>query len=269
MVHGLLSAVAQVLANGYDYAMRNEVEAGQKFGETRVGRALIFVVIVWSIAGAFLALNIGIPALFDQAVRSRWISDSLVLPNAAKLSAHCPKEYESRAKLDDETRRTVRHAAWRMGMEIGSVIGLASMGRLDTTKRSQSFEWLTNIARTLNVPAPLLPEIGQSANALHEFAVHIETDPQCTAATLSQHYGENERAIYKLSAYIGHSVASRIAVPESGALFAPNIRHHAKSAKVPEQLLQPLLQDSTEGKQLEEEMRTAVNRLDGYFKTGN
>ncbi|MGH8717584.1 MAG: hypothetical protein ACREV0_01365 [Burkholderiales bacterium] len=224
---------------------------------------------MWSIAAAFLALNIGIPALFDQAVQSRWIPDSLVLPNAAKLSAHCPSENEPRTKLSDARLREVRYAAWRLGFEVGVVAGLAAMGRLNAATQSQSSEWLTNIARNLNVPAPLPPEIGQSANALHEFAVHIETDPQCTAATLSQHYGEGERAIYKLSAYIGHSASSRIAVPESGAHFVPNIRHHAQSANVPERLLQPLLQDSVGGKTAEEEMRTAVNRLDEYFRTGN
>jgi hypothetical protein len=249
--------------------MGNEVKAGRKFSESRAGRALIFLAIVWSIAAAFLALNIGIPALFDQAVQSRWIPDSLVLPNAAKLSAHCPSENEPRTKLGDARLREVRYAAWRMGFEVGSLTGLAGMGRLDVAKLPESFERLKAFAGGLDVPAPLLPEIGQSANALHEFAVHIETDPQCTAATLSQHYGEGERAIYKLSAYIGHSASSRIAVPESGALFVPNIRHHAQSANVPEQLLQPLLQDSIGGKPAEEEMRTAVNRLDEYFRTGN
>lgn len=249
--------------------MGNRLRAREAFSATRTGRALIFVAIVWSIAGAFLALNIGIPALFYKAVHSRWIPDSLVLPNAAKLSAHCPKENESSVKLDDAKLREVRYAAWQMGFELGYVTALANIGRLDVARRSESIEWLPNIARALNVPVPLLPEIGQSANALHEFAVHIETDPQCTAVGLSQHYGENERAIYKLSAYIGHSAASRIAVPEYGALFVPNIRHHAKSANVPEKLLQPLLQDSMGGKPPGEEMRAAVSRLGEYFKTGN
>lgn len=249
--------------------MGNEVKAERKFSESRAGRALIFLAIVWSIAAAFLALNIGIPALFDQAVESRWIPDSLVLPNAAKLSAHCPSGNEPREKLGDARLREVRHAAWRMGFEVGSLTGLAGMGRLDVAKLPESFERLKAFAGGLNVPAPVLPEIGQSANALHEFAVHIETDPQCTAATLSQHYGEGERAIYKLSAYIGHSASRRIAFPEiSAVLFLSEIRHHAKSANVPERLLQPLLQDSMGGKTAEQ-IRRAVNRLDEYFRTGD
>lgn len=249
--------------------MGNEVKAGRKFSESRAGRALIFLAIVWSIAGAFLALEIGLPALLAQVVQSRWIPDSLVLPDAAKLSAHCPKEHESRAKLDDQTLREVRYAAWYLGFEVGSLTGLDSMGRLDAAKLPESFERLKALAGGLNVPAPLLPEIGQSADALHEFTVHIETDPQCTAATLSQHYGEGERAIYKMSAYIGHSASRRIAFPEiSAVLFLSEIRHHAKSANVPERLLQPLLQDSMGGKTAEQ-IRRAVNRLDEYFRTGD
>lgn len=246
--------------------MGSEVKARRKFSVTRASRALFFIAIVWSIAGAFLALHTGIPALVDRVVKSGWIPDSLALPNAAKLSAHCSSGNEPRAKLDGEALRLIRHAAWRMGFEVGYGAGLASMGRLGAARRSQTSEWLTNTARNLNVPEPLLPAIGHSANALHEFAVHIETDPQCTAARLAQRYGEGESAIYKMSAYVGHSASSRAAFPEIGARFVPNIRHHAKSANVPEQPLHPLLQDSMGG---EDQTRAAVNRLDEYFKTGN
>jgi hypothetical protein len=245
--------------------MRKNSDAGERGGGNRGVRALIFFAIVWSIAGAFLALHIGMPALFDQAVKAGWIPDSLAIPDASKLSAGCTMEEQSRIELSDEARRAIRHAAWRMGFELGSVAGLASMGRLDTDRRSQSIEWLTNIARDLNVPAPLLPEIGQSANALHEFEVYVERDAQCIAALLSTMYAENAGSVYKLSAYIGHAASWRIASPDIGALFVPNIRHHAKSAEIPSELLQPLL--AVEGEPEREKLAHDINRLDEYFKT--
>lgn len=35
-------------------------------------------------------------------------------------------EEQSRIELSDEARRAIRHAAWRMGFELGSVAGLRS-----------------------------------------------------------------------------------------------------------------------------------------------
>jgi hypothetical protein len=243
-------------------------EPRRSFSESPIGRFLIGVAIIWSIAGAFVALEIGLPELLGRAVEAGAVSDGMVMPGGLtpEPPAHCGP---SGAPAPNAPRET-RYIAWRLGHQVGWSAGLANMDQSDEASARALAQWQAR-AGDIGIPAPLVPRIRHAAKALGEFEAHIESDPQCTAARLSQTYGKRYGSTFKLGAYVGYATLFRMALP-GAAVFAPNIRHHGRSAGVPGELLQPLLQDALDevpGAKTHEKILTIRNRLDEYFRTGN
>jgi hypothetical protein len=225
---------------------------------------VIGVAIVWSIAGAFVALEIGLPELLGRAVGAGAVADRMVMPGGLNpdSSAHCgPSGAPALKQPGPNALGEARYLAWRLGLEIGQSAGLANMGRSDEASARSLAQWQAKAA-DVGIPAPLVPRIRHAARALGEFELHIESDPQCTATRLSQVYGKRHGSTFKLGAYVGYATLFRMVVPEA-AVFAPNIRHHGQAAEVREELLQPLLQADSE---THERLVAIRNRLDGYFR---
>jgi hypothetical protein len=248
-------------------------EPRRPFGETWTGRLLISVAIVWSIAGAFVALEIGLPELFGRAVAAGAVSDRMVMSGGlnADSSTHCGPSSAPENPPAPNALRDARYFAWRLGHEIGWSAGLANAGQSDEASARSLAQWQA-MAGNVGIPAPLVPRVRHAAKAMGEFELHIESDPQCTAARLSQIYGKRHGSTFKLGAYVGYAALLRMAVPDAPAVFVPYIRHYGEAAGVPQELLQPLLQDALDGvpgATTHEKIVAIRNRLDEYFKTSN
>jgi hypothetical protein len=245
-----------------------ETRTRGSFGETRTGRFLTGVAIVWSIAGAFVALEIGLPELLSRAVRAGVVPDRLVIPSdvTPDSSSHCRPSSATVSpppKAPDEAR----YLAWRLGFQVGWSAGLANAKLGDEGSARSLAEWQAR-AGEFGIPAPSVPSIRHAARALGEFELHIESDPQCTAARLSQAYGQPRGSAFKLGAYVGFAAVFRMTLPEA-AVFVANIRHHGQSAGVPAELLRPLLQtslDDVAGGNTHEKIAAILDPLDAYFK---
>lgn len=245
-------------------------EPRRSFSEGPIGRFVIGVAIIWSIAGAFVALEIGLPALLGRAVQAGAVSDGMVIPGglSTESPAHCKPGGTPRpdASPAPSVLGEARYLAWRLGEQVGWSAGLANVGRSDEAS-ARSLAELQARAGNMGIPPPLVPPIRHAAKALGEFEAHIESDPQCTAARFSQTYGKPYGSTFKLGAYVGYATVFRMTLPEA-AVFAPNIRHHGTGAGVPRELLEPLLQDALDdvpGVETHEKLSTILDRLDEYF----
>src|SRR4026209_1500394 len=78
-------------------------------------RALLFVVIAWSIAGAFQVLSKGGPWLLDRAVKGGHVPDSLVAPRPRAVDCSAAVQGMPKRALDDATLRGARGGAYRRG----------------------------------------------------------------------------------------------------------------------------------------------------------
>ena len=213
------------------------------FGETRTGRFLTGVAIVWSIAGAFVALEIGLPELLSRAVSAGVVPDSLLMPGGLSRDSttHCQPGSSPGAATPsaDKTAVEARYLAWRLGFQVGWSAGLANMKQSDEGSARLLAEWQAK-AGHLGIPAPVVPPIRHTANALGEFELHLESDPQCTAARFSQLYGQRHGSAFKLGGYVGFATVFRMALP------TPRCRAEHSASRtiggVPAELFQPLLQ---------------------------
>jgi hypothetical protein len=248
-----------------------ESRTRRSFADTRIGRFLTGVAIVWAIAGAFVALEIGLPELLSRAIAAGVVPDRMVLPGglSSDSAAHCRAGGPSGARPPGtEAGGEARYLAWRLGFQIGWSAGLANMGRSDTGSARSLAEWQAS-ATKLGIPAPIVPPIRHTANALGEFELHVESDPQCTAARLAQAYGRPYGSAFKLGAYVGFATTFRMALPNA-PVFVPNIRYHGQGAGAPAELLQPWLGaslDNVPGSGTQEKVAAILDPLDAHFKS--
>jgi hypothetical protein len=239
----------------------------------RLLRGMLFLAIVWPIAGAFLALEVGIPWLQESALKVGLIPDELAMPGTLRGAGAAPcadARVESggartSAPIDPSTLHQARYLTWQLGRDLGfaaAVAGTASDEQIQSLQRG-----LATLAEAIAVPAPLPPKIQHLANALHEFEVYLEQDPQCVAARLTSKYEPSFGYLYKFGAVIGHSIPFR--VNNIGAVFEPQIRRYGQLAGIPEALWLPMTQDWPDNLTMADAQQKTYGilaRLDQHFK---
>ena len=241
----------------------------------RLLRGMLFLAIVWSIAGAFLALQVGTPWLVDNALKVGWIPEELAMPGGVRTegAAQCvdvgaESGVRTSGPIDPSILHQARYLTWRLGRDLGfaaAVAGTASDEQIQSLQRG-----LATLAEAIAVPAPLPPKIQHLANALHEFEVYLEQDPQCVAARLTSKYEPSFGYLYKFGAVIGHSIPFR--VNNIGAVFVPQIRRYGQLAGIPEVLWLPMTQDWPDNPNrtdAQQKTYSILTRLDQHFKEAN
>ena len=208
-------------------------------------RALLFVGIAWSIAGAFQVLSRGGPWLLDRAVKASWIPESLVAPRPRAVDCSAAVQGMSKRALDDAALRRTRAEAYEMGFNLGLVTGARNAGSKAGEPPSLRAQQ-DRLALELAVPRPAVPPLRQLADALHEFGVYVAADPECIGARLAAGYSPQHDALYRFGAFVGHAVPYRGMAPEAGPLFVPELRRYALAAGLPEEVWQPLLSASSQ-----------------------
>ena len=208
-------------------------------------RALLFVGIAWSIAGAFQVLSKGGPWLLDRAVKRGLVPESLVAPRPRAVDCSAAVQGMPKRALDDATLRSARIAAYRMGFNLGLYAGARSAGSKVEEPISLRQEQ-DQLALALAVPRPVAPPVRQLADALHAFTVHVAADPECIGARLAAGYSPEHDALFRFGAFVGHSVTYRGVAPEVGPVFVPELRRYGQAAGLPEDVWRPLLAASAE-----------------------
>lgn len=219
----------------------------------RVRGLILFVAIVWSIALAFLLVEKGSQQLLDWSLRSGLMPAELGMPRASQDHlAACTARLQASGEPDTPTKdsgsiRQARLIAWKMGYGFGFTVGLGEAGALTESQRTESLSTIEPISQALHIPAPVPPPFGPSVTALPDYGQLVEDDPSCTAAVLERRYGAPVGHVYRLGAVVGFAVVYRTLCPQCGALYVPQIRHHAREASLPEVLWHPFTQPPPDG----------------------
>jgi hypothetical protein len=231
---------------------------------TRIRGLILFLAIVWSIALAFLLLEQGSQELLDWAFRSGTIAADLGMPRASpKAAEKCAAEVHTlnespRRKPDADALRQDRVTAWKMGYGFGFAVALGDAGMIDEARREELLNGIATISQALHVPAPTAPPLARSITAIPDYGQLIEDDTSCTAAFLTKEYGTDMNHVYKLGAVIGFAVVYRIACPECGVLFAPQIARHAADAGLPSDAWQAFTQRPAQDSSMEERQKKTM-----------
>jgi hypothetical protein len=238
-----------------------------------VGRILSFLAITWALAGGFILLQEGLPALLDVMVGKGWIPDALVMPRSRGATTDCRAAIE-RARSSTPDRQVAARArvlVWRIGFQTGFAAGLAS-ATAGTGKPVDAASLLARpqqLSAIMGIDPPALPSIQHAANALHEFQVFVAEDPGCVAAQIDEKYAARQAALYKFALVAGHAAVYRIKAPALGPIFVPELRVYGKQAEIPPELWKPLADESLEslpGTDAQQKISFILNRLDEHLK---
>jgi hypothetical protein len=252
---------------------------GRRWTETRLGRAILFLGIVWSVSGAFVVLQTGLPALLAVAVDRGWVGTDLFADGsrsgearerAAALRCATAAPNGVAAVADAAALQRARHAAFQMGRGYGIAAGATYSGlNVQPDLLAQQMQEVREGAAALGVPAPKLPVIRHMATALSEFSEDLEMDTQCTASRLAARYAPVHGHLYRLGVVVGYAALGCIN-GVCGA-FGREIRHYGQLAGVPEPLWRPLAQgslDDISGANAREKTFRVLAGLDRHIGTG-
>jgi hypothetical protein len=255
---------------------RPKADQGLAFpSKTPLARGLWFVVIVWSIAGAFLALEFAWSEFFRRSIGAGWFPEELAMPTPEQMpaAAVCRQkdvDVEEAASLEAEdplTMQQMRYASWMLGLHFGFAVSMANAGQVDTQTVS-SREDLQTWAATLRLPTPTPPASRHVLSQLNDFGDHLVADPQCIAARLTRRYGPRNGYLYKLGAVVGYQMPLR--AWDIGGPFAFQIQFYGRKAGIPQELWQPLTLGSLAelpGDHPREKMIGLVERLGEHIAT--
>jgi hypothetical protein len=245
----------------------------RSWSESRLARGLLFLAVVWSVAGAFVGLHLGAPNLLHLLVREGWIDAQRVMPDYAEVrtAKACPSDEAAgaadTAMADPVERRQVRYAIWRLGQEFGFAAAMAASGtRIE--ELAPFFQEVRSIAAALALPAPTLPTTWRPSSAASEFVLHLETDPDCVVGRLTARFGADQADLYKLSVLIGY--ATPYAAAGAGGIVTPYLLLYGPRAGVPEHLWSPLMRDALPGETgagSADQAMAIVDRLDDYLRS--
>jgi hypothetical protein len=241
--------------------------AQRYFSQTPFARSVVFVAIVWSIAGAFLTLEFAWPELLSRSIRAGWLAGELAMPTQKGMPATlvCRQEdlagEAATADVDPVVKRQARFASWMLGQRFGFAVAMANGGFADA-QTAPVREDLQRWAAMLRLPTPAALKFRHVGNQSIDFGNHLEADPQCVAARLTRRYGPRYGYLYKFGAVVGYAMPAR--AQNVSGLFALEIQLYGRKAGIPDELWKPMTFDSPvdlPGADPREQVFAAVQRL--------
>ncbi len=215
------------------------------FLHSRLGRIVVFVAIVWTVAGSFIAIEIAALGGMGWFMARPDMAGSLVLSNATRDSKTCTPAAGEKAAPAAANTAEVRTAAWLMGLNIGRDGVARQSASVDRNTLAEVMKDVETLASTLGVPAPQPFVPRQLADANTEFIKFVESDSNETAQALAHRHSPEACHLFKLGAFWGYANLVRPFVPGERAIFAAELRYHAVRAKLDSSLWQSM----TEGTQ--------------------
>jgi hypothetical protein len=211
---------------------------------SRLRNLVVFVAIVWGVATTFVAFDMVLvrsadllesyPAIFGDLALSRTVTESTsceVRPGDSPIQ-RAPVVGAGEA----------RSGAWLLGLSLGRDALLRQYAGAKVQALDELGADRNSLADRLGVPAPAVFRAQQMANANIEFVAVVEQDAGGTAHGLAVTFSPQACELFKLGAFWGYSEMVRPALPGERAVFAMEIRHHARRAGLPEPLWSPMLQ---------------------------
>ena len=237
----------------------------------RLRRALIFLAVVWSTGGAFLALQAGFLGVSTHLL-STSVPGSLALPTQTKAaSARCREILKGLpGPAQNANAAAAFYQTWQLGYAFGFMEGQNIAGVL---KRSAGEPILRReslpVTTALGIPFPALLEHQRTAYALRDFTQSLEEDPQCVAAALESRHSPRHAALYKFGAALGVAGIFRRLVPEMDDVLTPELRLYGSAAGIPVKLYtRPFSRSAAApGADAKQAVQSAVDRIDAYLRT--
>ena len=253
-----------------------ESRFGQRsLSQTPLARGALFVAIVWSIAGAFLALESASNQLSNRAMRAGWLPAELVQGTSLMPATLVCRQQDVNAveaanvDLNDPIAlRDARSASLNLGLIFGFATAVSNLGLTDTQMAARR-ENLERRAAMLHLPVPVAPKSQHILDQQFDFHTNLEADPQCVAARLTRRYGPRYGYLYKFGAVVGYAIPER-GVLNAGPVFALEIQLYGRGAGIPQELWLPLTFDSLadlQGADSGDKVTGVVNRLSDYIAT--
>jgi hypothetical protein len=222
-----------------------------------IWRALSFLAIVWTIAGAFWLLLWGEISLSDRVLRADWIPEWITASTVKPADCAAVVESAPEGRADAVALKRARVAAFELGFALGATTALRNAGGADS---EMDHRMRAAPASELGVPAPEIPPLQSRTYALSEFRAHVTADPQCIGALLAKLYSPRHDALYRFGAFAGHAVIYRIQLPELGPMFVPDLRRYGRAAGLPEQAWRPFVDPHADARQ-------ALAGINAYLRT--
>lgn len=254
----------------------SEARSGQqRWPETRLARGLLFLGIVWSIAGGFLVLLNGLPMLIDLVLQRGWLSPQIAVNAELREEAfrRCAAPAADRSNgpiaADPATLQRARYAAYQMGKHFGMAAVARSSGTVQPQLLDPLLQEVQRQATALGVPSPELPTIRHMATELGEFMDALEADRQCTASRLASRYAPPHGEIYRFGTVVGYALPP--CARDRCAAFGVHIRRYGEAAGLPEHLWLPMTRRSladVPGPTVREKAFRVVLDLDEHIRTG-
>jgi hypothetical protein len=212
--------------------------------DSRFRNVVAFVAIVWGVATTFVAFDMVALGSVDLALSYPSLFGDIALSRTVTQSTSC----EVRPGDSPERRAPAVNAgeahvgAWLLGLSLGRDALLRQYAGANVQALDELGAGRSALADRLAVAAPAVFRVEQMANANIEFVAFVEQDPGGTAHGLAVTRSPQACELFKLGALWGYSEMIRPALPGERAVFAMEIRHHARRAEVPEPLWSPMMQ---------------------------
>jgi hypothetical protein len=203
-----------------------------------------FVAIVWGVGTTFVAFEILALGAADLMAYHPRIFGDIALFQTVSESTSCVVGADEAAGPQGPAVEPSRASAgaWLLGVSLGRDALFRQYPGAETSILDQLENDRRTLAQALGVPPPPIFRVRQAANATIEFVAFVEQDPGGTAHGLALATSPKACELFKLGALWGYSEMIRPSLPGERAVFAKEIRHHARRAAVPEPLWSPMLQ---------------------------
>ena len=185
--------------------------AQRRFFHSRFGRVLLFITIVWTVAGSLAAKTCSVEVEGGHPAAS-------------------PSE--------------VRAAARLRGLKCGRNALARQYASVDPKTLAPGLKDIETIANVLSVPPPQVFVPGQVASANTEFVAFVESNSNETARSHALKHSSEVCHLFKLGTLWGYASLVRSSLPGERAIFAAEIGHHAKSATLDRSFWQPMTQST-------------------------
>jgi hypothetical protein len=227
------------------------------FSHSRAGRVLLFVAIVWSVAGSFVAIEIATLGGMDFVLSKPDLVGNLALSNAARDSKTCTVEARA-SGAGSHTPAEVRVTAWLMGLNIGRDSIARQSASVDRDTLAEVMKDVETLASTLGVPPPEPFVPRQLADANTEFIKFVESDSNETARALARRHSPEACHLFKLGAFWGYANLVRPFLAGERPIFAAEIHHHARRIELDAALWQPMTEGTKSSASGEEIFRSDI-----------
>lgn len=209
---------------------------------SRLRRAMLFLLVVWSIGGSFLILQASFQKTFFGAASLFGVSPGLH-PQSSEARSNCRAVVAALPIVASQTLSEAQSQflAWTLGFRFGFLRYYIESHPLDDNQSTANLAFMHQVSETLAIPDVAYPKSQHKALELNDFADSLEEDPQCIAAALEIRYSAQHANLYKFGAATGTVTMYRVSIPNTDDLLAPQIRSYGSAAGIPNNLWEPLL----------------------------